>query len=75
MSLQGHIEATGISLRALGRKAGVAHTTISRLLEGKFYPDRPTVEGLARATGLSEAAILESFGEASRSPGKRTEAA
>jgi plasmid maintenance system antidote protein VapI len=45
------IAASGTSLRALGERAGVSHTTISRLLAGRVLVDIGTVARLEAALG------------------------
>lgn len=64
MRLDIHIAAKDVSVRSLARAAGVAHTTVLRLLRGLSCPDRKTLSRIAGATGgeVSEADVLASFG-------------
>lgn len=49
-------EKAGLTRHALGKKAGLTHTTVTRLEQGYLYPTTDTVEKLAVWGG--EVAIL-----------------
>lgn len=46
-------QAADLTLRALGQKANVGHTTISDIEKGHHMPAADTIEALAQALGVS----------------------
>ena len=59
-ALRSHREAAGLSQEALGRKAGVATMTISRLERGVVAPRLTTVAALASALDVTVADLVGS---------------
>lgn len=53
----------GLGLLALGKKAGVAHMTISAIEKGRQMPAADTIERLARALGVSPCWLAFGMGE------------
>lgn len=51
-NLQKVMEARGLTLRVLGDKSGVAHTTVSRVLRGRVLPDMGTIARLEATLGV-----------------------
>ena len=49
--LRKRCEQTGLSLRQVGAKAGLSHTTIAEVLNGKATPNPGTIKKLALAFG------------------------
>jgi uncharacterized membrane protein YkvA (DUF1232 family)/lambda repressor-like predicted transcriptional regulator len=63
----------GLSLRALGRASGVAHTTLSRLLRGRLRPTPAVLLAIAPHVGEPLAALLARAGLATEAdPGAAT---
>jgi transcriptional regulator with XRE-family HTH domain len=51
--LEVHLKARRLTQRQLARKAGVSHSTISRLMQGERIPSLRTATLLARGLGLA----------------------
>lgn len=68
MKLTAYLELDQSNALRLSRKAGVAHTTIRRLVTGQTLPRRRTLAKIAAATAgmVSEQEILSEVIEASR---------
>jgi len=56
----------GLSMRALARKAGVSHSTVSRLLKGQARPTSGLLYAIAPVLGLSADELLDAAGLAAR---------
>ena len=68
MRLKEWLSHTGMSVPEFASRAGVAHTTIYRILCGGYHPRRPLRERIVSATGgdVTEAELLV---EAALGPG------
>lgn len=55
ITLRGYRERAGLSMAALGDRAGIEHSTISRWEGGSRQPTRANVVAVAEALGLSDA--------------------
>lgn len=60
MQLSAYLSFQGLNVLQFARKAGIAHTTVSRLLRGEVIPRRPTIKKIAAATDgqVSERELL-----------------
>ena len=56
--LRARLAAEGLSLRALARRAGVSHSTLSRLLAGRSRPTAPLLRALALALDIPPEELL-----------------
>jgi len=53
-----YLDETGISMRELGRRAGVSHQTIANVVKGDRTPDLATYQKLAKAMGKTPADLF-----------------
>lgn len=60
MKLREYLSETGTNVLQFSRLAGVAHSTVLRLLSGEVIPRRPTLKKIAGATDgrVSEGDLL-----------------
>ena len=64
-------QAAGLTLRALGEKAGLSHTAVNGIEKGHQIPAADTIEALAQALGVSPCWLAYGIGPQVLPPRRR----